>query len=909
MFDEIDIDDFQFDNIEQNIAIYTSFVEKASLEVSDRDSLKKKRGFSDQIIDSLKFRTCQPSNRDIISDLKNQFGEESLIDAGLLEYNQKKELSPCLQLITPNILIPYFNEKKQIYYIRPHKFGLKDKGISIYCPIYPSNLGDSKKTWVITESEFKAVASISLGYPAIGLPGIHSYAANNFHRLVAWFKPYVGDISSIIIIFDNEIKNDARFPNYKPDVMKQWDTQWRSAQMARELNKELKIKVLIGKLPDEWMVDGKIDIDGALALGKTKEDYQLVIKTAMSVSDYTNSLPPVAQQIITKKFQKLDYQSPIIKKDNCYFIKKPIKKKKDDPDEEADEYILNKISNFTLTITKTVIDNNHYSREVIFKGQDGSVSATYPCPPDMVVLREFIKWIASCGNLLFTGSQDDLFKIFDYEYVNCDGRKISRPQAIGFLKKEEKPIWLLGNCAIKLSGEILLPDKEDIIWDGLDGYQPCSIKEGSTSKKSHFSSKMPLVSIDEEFNLHNLYKVVESIREIYNTKSIYLAVGWIIATFFSEEVFKQFGCFPILFISGRKESGKTTLGNWLMAMAGFSEASADSLPSATEAGASRVLEWFNSLPYWLDEFRNDAKISKWDGFFRNAYQRQPTTKGTLGSRVRSHEINAGIILSGEETPQDAALLSRCLVIQLSKAPANRNVNYYGSIEKFRRAKLLSRLLVEVLRLRDKLIPSILGSIEGMKERLIKNGVGERIALNYAIPTAFFQDVFLANRPESEGINFINYVLSEALQGESTKESEHMLNVFMEDLVTIQDDLKDYYMVFKNSKADKGNRRIALHWKTFYSKWVDFYRRKGNTQFKAGTLLSYIEEETYFIGKNVLKRLGPSRKMTRCLVLSLDPADEPPPSLLTLADGNEAVETIDDDDTIAAANAGSDDLPF
>lgn len=911
--DEINADDFQIDDVESNSAIYTAFVDKATLEPLDRDSLKNKRGFSDAVIDNLKFRSCQPSNKAIIEQLKATYGEDALLEAGLLEVSPKGQIQPCFQLTNPNILIPYFNESKKIYYIRPHKFGLKDKGISIYCPVYPSELQskEAKKTWVIAESEFKAAACVQFGFPAIGLPGIHSFAVNNLSRLIDWLKSYVAEIETIIILFDNEIKNDAKFSNYKPDVLKQWDTQWRSTQIALELHKALKVKVLIGQLPDEWMVDGKIDIDGALAQKRSKEEFKSVILTAKNTKDYVKGLPQVAQQIIKKKLQRLVFNSPVIKQENSYFYKKPLKKKHDEEeDSDSEDFVLKKISNFVMEIKKTVIDGNKHIREVIFTGEDGSKSDVQTCLPETISLRDYQRWVTSCGDYVFNGNQEELNYIFALEFMNCDGRKIKRPQEIGYLKKEEPPLWLLGNCVLKDDGSLLLPDDttEGVIWDGLNGYQPTSIKSDSSSKKPA-SAKIPFASLDNKVGLPELWEMVENIKDIYNTKSVYLAVGWIISSFYSEEIFKRFASFPILFIGGRRESGKTTLGNWLMAMAGFADASGDSLGSASEAGVNRALAWFNSLPYWLDEYRNDSKItSKWDGYFRNVYQRQNVTKGTLTNKIKAHEINSTVMLSGEETPQDNALLSRCLVIQLSKATSKRDALNYNNIEKLRQEKILSRLLVESVKLRNELIPAVFADIDGMKERLIKQGVGERIALNYAIPAAFFHSVFLADKPVDQIKDFIGFVVQSAVENEKNKESEHMLNVFMEDLITLQEEIKDFYQVYRCPNAPKGKRRIAIHFKTFYSKWVDFFRRKGNTQFKAGTIQEYIEEEKYFIEKAKLIRIGPKKKSTRCLVLSLDPEDSPPAGLLTLADSHEGVEVINEDDTVAIATT-VEELPF
>jgi hypothetical protein len=101
---------------------------------------------------------------------------------------------------------------------------------------------------------------------------------------------------------------------------------------------------------------------------------------------------------------------------------------------------------------------------------------------------------------------------------------------------------------------------------------------------------------------------------------------------------------------------------------------------------------------------------------------------------------------------------------------------------------------------------------------------------------------------------------------------------------------NFYQVFCAPSEPKGKRRIALHWKTFYSKWALLDRRKGSEQFKSATLLSYIKEEPYFIKAQMPKRIGSSKKNTRCLVLSLDPIDNPPPGLLTWTDGD--VEDVD-----------------
>lgn len=908
MTDELDISSWFEDPSSKTIQIYSLFLKKALLDEVDRQKLKKDRGFTDDIIDLCQFKSCRPENREIIKELQGQFGEDALLEAGILQVGDDG-IKPCGQLLgtytsdgkfVNNICIPYFNSDGEIFYIRPHKFGLKNKGINIYCPTQKLT-GD--RTWIITESEFKAVAALQFGYPAIGLPGIHSFAVNNFDRLQEFIVSLA--INNIVIIFDNEIKTNPQFKNYKPNVAKQWDTQWRAIDMCRKLLRKIPdlASVKIGVLPEAWMSEGKIDIDGALAQGRTAAEFKTVVYKAIDWNQYLDTVPTIGKKIIRRKIYTEDLlgRSKVKKKEAGYFLERSKKAGRDEPPMIYEE----SVSNFTMEIKKTLIEGGNHVREIMFRGQDGTLS-TNPviAQKGTNILRDFKSWVFSCGDYHFTGSQEDLDHIWTLEGALGDGREILRPEQIGYLKNNiEQPAWLFGNVMIKDDGAILLPDDDGIIWEGLTGYSPRSITEDA-SNSAHIT-KMPIINLsDVKFELSELRDLVDKMEKIYGTKSIRLAIGWIIACLFSDEIYKKYACFPILFIAGKRESGKSTLGNWLMAMVGLSDTAGDSLSATTIAGAERNLAWFNNLPYWLDEYRNNAKIKKWEGFFRNAYQRQGTSKGTLGTEIRSHSINAGIILSGEETPQDNAFLSRCIIIPLIKnrERSPESNEFFKEVEDLRTQGLLSRLVLEVIKVKSKLLPIILEHIDGWKKRFLAKKIGERIALNYAIPSVCYDAIFLRDKPPIERQDFMQWVIEESTKTELEKESEHMLAIFMEDLVTLHKDLGEFYSVFTQNSEPKGKRRIAIHFPTFYSKWTETFRRKGFEQFKRGTILSYIREELYFIDDNKLRRIN--GKPVRALILSLDPEDNPPDGLLYLADGvstasdvniSETIRTLTDDE--------------
>ena len=867
----------------KNTEIYTAFINKSILEDADRETLKKERGFSDEIIDLCKFRSCRPENREIVDELLAQYGEDALLEAGLLEAKEEG-IKPCSQLFgvykndkfVNNICIPYFNTDGEIFFIRPHKFGLKQKQIQVYCP---ARKVPADSTWIITESEFKAAAAMQFGFPAIGLPGIHSFMVKHFPRLEEFIKTL--GVHKIVVIYDNEIKDNPEFKNYKKDVLKQWHTQWRSVDICRKLIKsipELDGYVKIGLLPDSWMEEGKIDIDGALAQGRTADQFKAVVQRAVEWEDYVTTLPPVAKKIIYRKVYKEDYLaiSPIKKRVGGYYVERSKK--------VGNDYITieEPVSNFTMEIRKTLVEGVTHIREVVFQGQDGSISKPHICKTGTNILREFKTWVWSCGDYHFTGKQDDLDLIWKLEGALCDGREILRPEQIGRIEGDEGTRWLFGNAMLKEDGAVLEPDKEGIIWEGLKGYLPRSIKqESNKSKASVGTAKMPTINLDPDidFALRDITNMIDDLETVFDNKNVRLAIGWCVACLLSDEIFKKYACFPILFIGGKRESGKTTLGNWLMAMMGMADTAGDSI-SSSPAGAERNLAWFASLPYWLDEYRNSNRVkSKWEGFLRNAYQRQTPSKGTLGANIRSHDVRAGILLSGEETPQDNALLSRCIVIPLVKnRDKSKTLDMYRDIEDLRTRNLMSRFIPEIIKLKESLLPTVLEHIDGWKKRLLSEGVGERIALNHAIPAVCYDLFFLRDESIEVRKEFTQWVVKESHRNELEKESEHMLAIFMDDLITLSEDLEGFYTVYNDKKI--GKRCIALHFTTFYSKWTEAFRRKGNEQFKRTTMLSYIREESYYVEDNKSKRI--QGKPVRALILSLEDADNPPPGLLYLA---------------------------
>ena len=98
--------------------IYTELVNRLILLPEHREQLHAKRGFNDELIDKLQFRSCSPDVQTSILSLTQNLSTRELRQAGILINDE-----PNPKLLKDNILIPFI-ENGKVVAIRPHKSAL-----------------------------------------------------------------------------------------------------------------------------------------------------------------------------------------------------------------------------------------------------------------------------------------------------------------------------------------------------------------------------------------------------------------------------------------------------------------------------------------------------------------------------------------------------------------------------------------------------------------------------------------------------------------------------------------------------------------------------------------------------------------------------------------------------------------
>lgn len=497
--------------------IYTRVCELLPLTDIHRQQLKKKRGFTDELIDELMFRSLGPHAAALKSKLAQEFAEEDLLESGVLVKTPGSgQVIMNSQLLEDNILIPYLDAKgskseersrsldggegdrsdakegkseerfrpldgsggtfpdaggsktparptpldggKHVYYIRPHKLGFEKIAPQIYCRYFLQTLPPEHV--MLTEGEFKAAALWQWRIPAIAVPGVSSFGAKHLEKLVTFFREF--GVKKVTVIFDNEIKDNPEYPNYKPKASDRYDTQLWSYLMAYKLGRE-GFDAKVGRLPDEWRERGKIDFDGALAQGRTREEILQVVSRAKPPREFLEDLDEEARRIVQRKISQHFTRLNIRREFNRYVVTRY----------RGGETYEETISNFVINIKSSFFTPEGVLRNIQLVNEYGETSDTFVLEPsDMAGLNEFKKFCFAAGNYIFEGRGEDLVNTWKLEFARDSGELIIMPEKIGMVKKK---MWMFGTVAVKNKNEVFRPDNTGAFWIDNKGYKPRSL--------------------------------------------------------------------------------------------------------------------------------------------------------------------------------------------------------------------------------------------------------------------------------------------------------------------------------------------------------------------------------------------------------------------------------------------------
>lgn len=818
-------------------AVFKQIIDSLPLRDEDRKDLREKRGFSDLVIDTMRFKSCGPFIK------HGPYQEPHIVGAA----DWKEEIFKALA-DHDNIVIPYFGPDGDIEHIRPHKFGIAGYPVRVYIP-FPY-LGVNHETMVIAESEYKALASCIMGVPAIGIPGIASFSGKRFNEI----SDLLGALKckNVVICFDNEIKDNPKFDNFKIDFTSRYDTQYYAYVMSRRLQKA-EFKTTIAVLNPDWMVNGKIDIDGVLASGIPHEEYKKIIEKSIEPWKYKESwkLPPAHRSYMERRIDKYFYEGPIEVVAGIY-VTKNIKCEKP-------------ISNFTIDVVNTVFDNEGIAQRVCqFKSSYGN-SKTIMLPADVMASKTiFNKFCIERGDYVFKGSEEDMKNIWKYIFMNQSGKIIRQIPYFGY--DEETGAWFFENGAYH-NDVFYKADDLGVVWISDIGFQvPESL--GGMDPPALSSKENCPVTIAE---------ILDHMGKIVGPARARTVLGWTLANFFMPEILAKYGIFPFFFLHGKMESGKSTIANWISSFFGLTQ-KGFSMHTSSVVGITRITSQFSMIPVWLEEYRSgDHEIARKNNFLRGVYDRSTILKGTkVANELKTYTARSTLIISGEETPKDAALNSRCFMFPLhrdSDGSSDTNKDFAWMQE---HRSIFNQIPHWILTNKKTLWPKIEEAIGEYDTSFDENDIkiGSRNKAHMSIIAGVCRALVGADEEFDLHIGDLAELQQQSLyHGQA-------LDVFLDDILNMQTNKKMACCVASKRQDPSGQNIICLAFSSAYSQWEIVYKGlRNDIPASKQALTNHIKKEPYYIDTRQAKISGNN---LRCFILDYD-SDKLPAPLKALAD--------------------------
>jgi len=852
------------------VPVYDKFINdpRCILTDEDRADLRTRRGFTDATIARFKFKSCRPENSEIIESMRSEFTVEQLLESGLLVWRSSLAVPNSMVLQPPRILIPYLNENDQVFHLVPHRLGFKDVEIQPYVTNWA-------KEMVLTEGSFKAVASWQYGIPAIGIPGISSFSREHFQRLYNMLL--AAGVSRVVIAFDREIKDDPALPNYKEDPEKRWDTNYYAALMARRIGRSSGeaggITAAVASLPAEWMINGKIDIDGALAAGRTTEEYRAVINGAIGWRAYINSLPEDVQIMTLKRLKSFELSLVVRRnaKGLCYEVLRQ-------PDDGSPAY-WEEVSDFLMDFKNLVETPEGILREVIFeKAFSDPSNLCLIDAKNMIDPKKFQEMLFRYGhgtNRFFSKNPDDLAKVIDLEHSRTKATVILMPDHVGKLDNED--IWLFANGMIK-DGNIYRPTPEGVCWNGTKAFKASRYINTRAAASSRWLDHTPAPDLDK-YNEVDLPLMAQKLYENFGAENggyeAVLGFCWALACPYSWALFEEFGSFPLLYLVGEPESGKSTFGGWVRRFFGIKSAGIN-MEEASNVGIGRYFSYYSSVPAFIDECRNYVLTKdRKESLLRSTYDRQPTVKGTRNAgEMRADVIRAPVMISGEELPSDVALNTRCLHIQFVR---NRhgattkwgcNYDWLCDQEDLMMPRILPYVLLNGPSL-EEVIKETRECYKGIKQR---TSGAARVSLNYSIPLTMYY--LMVSRQDT---GFFKWCMDRCKATYEAKAEERPWQHFIEDLHFLELDRK----IVRGVHYEIRENKLVMAFRTVFEAWEMRQRQLfDRTPPRYNTMLSMLSKEKWVISQSKNARIG--NKVLKCMSFDCTPGGVAPKSLQSFA---------------------------
>ena len=192
-------------------------------------------------------------------------------------------------------------------------------------------------------------------------------------------------------------------------------------------------------------------------------------------------------------------------------------------------------------------------------------------------------------------------------------------------------------------------------------------------------------------NANELREIIDLLFKFNGTEIVVPLIGWFVAAFFKERIFKFTRQFPLLFIFGAAGSGKTQTILALKHLFALTTDNIKSIADVTNFTLIKSAASNNTIPLMLDEYKSSTfsvhQVKMVSKLIRAAYNNEAGERGTAGQRIVTYYYKSPIIIAGEQTVSEPAAKDRIIEVHLTKAMSTPHAKEFAALQRQPLSKL------------------------------------------------------------------------------------------------------------------------------------------------------------------------------------------------------------------------------
>lgn len=316
------------------------------------------------------------------------------------------------------------------------------------------------------------------------------------------------------------------------------------------------------------------------------------------------------------------------------------------------------VCEFTIRVLYLVQSKTNPKRIVELKNKYGYKSVLDLSTDSFVSLGNFKKSIESVGNYVFEGNDTDLTRL--KKKLFREEKPSKEVLRLGWNAKAKFFCWSNGI----FNGKFEPTDEYGIVQHaGYNYFIPFMSEINRDDDQVFLNEKKFIYKVNEKANFDNWAKLI---HRSYGANGL-LGIAYYVAALFRDHIFNINHNFPMLFLFGQRQSGKTTFAQSFKYLFGQPQDSISLENPSSVVGVNRTLSRFYNCLIHLDEYKNSLD-KKTVGTIKGIYDGIGRTVGKFSNDDQTNvtKPNSSVIVGGQELPTiDNAMFTRFILLEFT----------------------------------------------------------------------------------------------------------------------------------------------------------------------------------------------------------------------------------------------------